>query len=189
MMARMFKILCISMVVASQVASAGEPDAWDSAASEILRLDPASFEELSAEILENLNQRGCTIPQTPYPAYPHNVVKGHLDDSGILDLAILCSIGQRSVILVLWDGSASDVDQVSGWSDDKGWLQTGVEGIEFSRTLSIASSELISRYSVSYESELTVNPTHDGVDEAFLGKGSTVHYWDGQDWHKLQGAD
>ena len=157
-MTRTLKFFYISIVLAVQIASAEESQVWDSAASEILRLDPDSFENLSTEIIEYLDELGCTIPQTRHPPHPHNIVQGHLDDSGVVDVALLCSIEQRSAILVFWEGSASNADQVSSWSDDKGWLQTGAEGIEFSRTLGIASAELIIRYSISYESDLIVIP-------------------------------
>jgi hypothetical protein len=91
--------------------------------------------------------------------------------------------------LFFWDGSTSDVDQVADWADDEGWLQMGADEMEFSRALSIANPELITRYSVSYQSELIVDPRHDGVDDGYMGKASAVHYWDGQNWHRLQGAD
>ncbi len=183
------EFVCIAVVLTAQSASTEESQDWDLVSREVVRLEPDSFAVLSQDLIDYLKEQGCTIPQTPYPTDPHNVVQGDLDGSGVQDVALLCSVAQRSAILVFWDGSASDTDQVTNWSPDKHWLQAGADGIEFSRILNIASPESIVRYSVSYNSELKVSPGHDGLDEGFQGKASMVHYWDGRIWHRLQGAD
>lgn len=186
---RALELVCLVVVFTAQSARSEELQDWDLAASDVVRLQPDSFGFLSDEIIDHLKEQGCTIPQTPNPSYPHNVVQGDLDGSGTHDVALLCSVALRSAIMVYWNGSTSNSDVVTNWSDDKRWLQTGTDGIEFSRVLNIASPISIVRFSASHNSEPIVNPGHDGLDEGFQGKASTVHYWDGKTWHRLQGAD
>src|SRR5271170_4162160 len=101
---------------------------WDTADSQVTRLQPASFTQLPAPIQAELQRRGCTIPQVPMIEGPHNVIHGEFAKPGQTDWAVLCSTGRVSSILVFWNGSpitpaeiskAKDMDRLQGWGGEK----------------------------------------------------------------------
>jgi hypothetical protein len=71
----------------------------------ISHLPVNSFPELPQEIQEQLNQRGCLIPQTYQAHHPENVVHASLERPGSSDWAVLCS-AQGTVSLLVFLASA-----------------------------------------------------------------------------------
>lgn len=72
----------------------------------IRRLPVSSFPQLPAWIQDELNRRGCLIPQT-YQAYgPENVIQASLERSGSSDWAVLCSAHGTVSLLVFFADSA-----------------------------------------------------------------------------------
>lgn len=65
-----------------------------------VRLKSSDFNELPKEIIKNLEQRGCTIPQIWHDKTLHNVISGEFSKKGQKDWAVLCSINRVSSILV-----------------------------------------------------------------------------------------
>jgi hypothetical protein len=72
----------------------------------IRHLPVSSFPELPAAIQEQLNLRGCLIPQTYEAHRPENVVHASLERPGSSDWAVLCS-AQGTVSLLVFFGSDS----------------------------------------------------------------------------------
>jgi hypothetical protein len=66
-------------------------------------LPVSSFPELPASIVDLLNRRGCTIPQTYEAHHPENVVHASLERSGSSDWAVLCSVSGTVSLLVFFD--------------------------------------------------------------------------------------
>ena len=186
---RVISTAIVLTVLAALSASGEEIDVWEQADENVVRLKPSSFAVLPDRIREYLTDRGCRIPQTPFRSHPHNVASGELRGLGKDDWVVLCSIDRKSALLVFWGGSPDSISQIAPWSDDKAWLQTGSESVDYSRVISIADVEQIVSYSKSYNQTLPVNAEHDGVDEGFDGKASSVHYWHDGKWLQLQGAD
>ena len=71
----------------------------------IRHLPVNSFPELPAAIGEQLNERGCLIPQTYEAHEPENVVHASLERQGSSDWAVLCSVKGTVSLLVFLDGS------------------------------------------------------------------------------------
>jgi hypothetical protein len=71
----------------------------------IRHLPVNSFPELPAAIEEQLNERGCLIPQTYEAHQPENVVHASLERAGSSDWAVLCSLKGTVSLLVFLDGS------------------------------------------------------------------------------------
>lgn len=71
----------------------------------IRHLPVNSFPELPAAIQEQLDERGCLIPQTYEAHEPENVVHASLERAGSSDWAVLCSVKGTVSLLVFLDGS------------------------------------------------------------------------------------
>jgi hypothetical protein len=78
-----------------QIAVAGRAVAY-----RIRRLPVSSFPDLPAALAEELNRRGCLIPQTYEAHAPENVVHASLERAGSSDWAVLCS-SQGTVTLLV----------------------------------------------------------------------------------------
>src|SRR5262245_42988308 len=160
---------------------AGFPQDWDAADRATSRLKPAAFRQLPAPIRAELDERGCTIPQ-PYNArQPANVIRGRFFSATSSDWAILCSRGRVSAILVFRDGAATPAAELAR-DADSAYLQTiSANAIGFSRRIGLASAEYIRRH--HNPSDPPLPPLdHQGIDDAFIEKGSTVHYWSQGRW-------
>ncbi len=72
----------------------------------IRHLPVSSFPELPAAVQEQLNRRGCLIPQTYEAYHPENVVHASLERAGSSDWAVLCS-AEGTVSLLVFFGSRS----------------------------------------------------------------------------------
>ena len=73
---------------------------------------------------------------------------------------------------------------------DKEFLQTGYSKvIEFSRAIRVATPAQIRFYHQAFGAGKMPRLDHDGIDDAFVGKSSIVHYWSAGKWLQLQGAD
>lgn len=71
----------------------------------IRHLPVSSFPDLPAAIKEQLDLRGCLIPQTYEAHRPENVVHASLERQGSSDWAVLCSVQGTVSLLVFFDNS------------------------------------------------------------------------------------
>lgn len=162
---------------------------FKAAEQRIVRLRPSAFQQLPPELRVELERRGCLVPQDAESPRPHNVISGEFAWPGQKDWAVLCSIGGRSAILVFWAGRAAGPGSVA-WADDRGFLQAlGGGRIGFSRFISAAGRDTIKRHAREYRGPKPPLINHQGVDDAFSGKGSVTWYFHRGRWLALQGAD
>jgi hypothetical protein len=163
---------------------------WTAAERNIVRLKPAAFPGLPASLRAYLEKRACTIPQsTEVDDQPNNVVRGRFTSASQQDIALLCSVKGVSTVLVFRAGSVSNVAELASL-EDKGFLQTtGPNTIGFSRVLGVASPATIRAYHAAFGGPAPPRLDHDGIDDAFAGKASTVRYWFGGKWLELAGMD
>ena len=128
---------------------------------------------------------GCTVPQPAGATRPGNVISGHFTQPDRTDWAVLCSRANQSKVLVFHGNDASEL----GDAADVGYLQSQAGGrIGFSRRLSVATPEAVRRAANNNQPQLRVID-HDGVVDAFEGKGATIWYWSEGKWIQLPGAD
>lgn len=190
------------MRVESHAKPRGNPLDMDDAAQEPFRLPPSAFPRLPREIRDELTRRGCTIPQAGHPKLhrppPHNVITGKFQKSGQTDWAVLCSVKQRSAVLVFWSGSAQTVDQIEDFAPDQRHLEliprdrgSGEGNFSYARRIGPVSREQILRYDNAFGGmEPLPDPIdHKGIEDSFLGKGSVIHYHHQGRWHRLVGMD
>jgi hypothetical protein len=76
----------------------------------IRHLPVSSFPELPASIADQLNQRGCLIPQTYEARRPENVIHASLQRAGSSDWAVLCSAEGTVSLLVFFGSKPSPAD-------------------------------------------------------------------------------
>ncbi|MBZ5632561.1 MAG: hypothetical protein LAO55_05465 [Acidobacteriia bacterium] len=163
--------------------------AFETAERQILRLNPSAFPELPKKVLADLKRRGCLIPQVQPVNEPHNVIKGEFAKPGQTDWAVLCSIGGVSSILVYWNGSAANPAQIAEKKDFDNLQDSGADGITYSRAIAPADRAYILQHYQAYGGTKPPPLDHQGIDDAFVEKGSVVFYFYQGKWLQLTGAD
>jgi hypothetical protein len=176
------------------VLTAGETQGWDTrkADAEILRLKPSAFPELPRSVARELVRRGCLIPQVePWADRLHNVISGQFRKADQTDWAILCSVDGVSSLLIFWNGSAADVENLIGERrPDRVILQSkGDHRLGFNWLISAAGKKCILDHYALHGMSEPPPINHEGIDSAFVGKASTIFYWYQSAWIQLPGAD
>jgi len=96
----------------------------------IVQLSPAAIPGVPANVVKELERRGCTIPQEAPTKKSSNVIKGEFAKPGQTDWAALCSVNGVSTILVFWNGSEKnpaaiapkeDRIYIQGFKKDQFW--------------------------------------------------------------------
>jgi hypothetical protein len=165
---------------------------FEKANADTIRLQPAAFPELPAAVRADLEQRGCTVPQ-PFVRRGGraNVIRGRFLSATPTDVAVLCSTARRSAILVYRGGAAPPAAVLEPLPDATFLQVVDRDGsIGFSRSLSTATPGHVRRHAVygpAPAPALAID--HDGIEDAFLEKGSSIWYWSGGKWSRLPGAD
>jgi beta-lactamase regulating signal transducer with metallopeptidase domain len=166
---------------------------FESAAGQIRRLPSNAFSSLPASIRTFLEYRGCLIPQQtfsdPSGGQPHNVIQGEFFEPGKTVWAVLCSVNGSSSILVFRDALDRRPEELVS-RNDKDDLQGAGEGrIAYSRAIEPVDRKFIVEHYRAYGGPEPPPIDHEGIDDQFVGKASTVHYWYRGEWKTLQGAD
>jgi hypothetical protein len=158
--------------------------------AETVRLKPAVFERLPPPVRQELERRGCVVPQAYSDKVPHNVVRGRFTSGAQTDIAVLCSRQRVSVIMVFRGGTTASVSEVAK-RPDADFLQVVGEGgvVGFSRAVGTADPRYIQEHHRRYGGPTPPRLDHDGINDIFVGKASVVWYWSEGKWLQLQGAD
>ena len=174
------------------VASASEvvaQDAWDVAEQNIRRLPPDSFSGLPDHVRREMYRLGCVVPQGSDLDQPHNVVPGRFASPTQVDWAFLCSTDGASSIQVLWGGDqrcSTPVNQIA----DRIFLQgLGGDVIGFSRRLMPIERDRMIRYAAEFDGPPVPDVWHQGIEDYFEGKASTVLLCLDGKWVRLGGID
>jgi len=95
----------------------------------VLRLQPAAFPELPKNLVSELENRGCTIPQ-PYTDRRANVIWGEFVKPGQTDWAVLCSTKGYTNLLVFWNGSATNSVELAKNPDNPGRIDLFIRPVD-----------------------------------------------------------
>jgi hypothetical protein len=148
---------------------------FDEAQRQIVRLPPADFKELPRNLIQELERRKCTIPQEAESKPRHNVIRGEFEKPGQIGWAVLCSVARPAEI---------------ARAEDRKFLQDlGGDVIGFSRKISAVGKPYIMKQHRTFGGRKPPPIDHQGIDDAFVGKASTTHYYYKKKWYRLTGAD
>jgi hypothetical protein len=186
-MSRLWLAVLLCSAVLAQIPS-DLRRALETADRQVTRLSPSAFPDLPKNILADLKRRGCLIPQVPMIKQTHNVIRGEFSKSGQTDWAILCSVQGVSSILIFRNGSGANPAQIAA-AEDKGYLQWSGSGWDFSRAIAPADRAYILQHYQAYGGTKPPPLDHQGIDDAFVEKGSVVRYFYQGKWLQLTGAD
>ncbi len=163
---------------------------WERADAATVRLQPSALPDVPTAVRQELERRGCAIPQSFSTKTPHNFIRGHFTSSDQQDMAVLCSKTRVSSILVFRGGSAASVAELAS-RPDRAFLQVVAPGdvAGYSRALGVADPKYIRERHGRSGGPQPPPLDHDGIDDMFVGKASVVWYWYGGRWLRLRGAD
>lgn len=150
---------------------------------------PSAFAELPAKIRSVLQSRGCQIPQTYELSGTHNVIRGQFATPGQSDWAVLCSKERISSILIFWNGSEAAPAEINSAPDSNYMTPLENGKVGFSRAISRVGKDFILAHFKAYGGPAPPPLDHDGINDEFLEKGSTVHYFYRGEWLELTGSD
>ena len=174
-------VACASQVVAQ--------DIWDVAEQNIRRLTPDSFPGLPDYVTREMYRLGCVVPQGSDLDQPHNVLAGRFASPTQVDWAFLCSRDGTSSIQVLWGGDQRCPTPVSQ-IEDRSFLQgLGEDVIGFSRRLMPIERDRMIRYAAEFDGPPIPDVWHQGIEDYFEGKASTVVLCLERNWVRLAGID
>jgi hypothetical protein len=102
---------------------------------------------------------------------------------------VLCSVKGVSTILVFWNGSKKNPAAIGPMEDHIFLQDLGGNQLHYSRGISPVGTGYIMRHYQAYGGPTPPPIDHQGIDDAFIGKGSETWYFHGGKWLKLTGAD
>jgi hypothetical protein len=152
----------------------------------IRRLPPSSFPELPETFADQLNRRGCMIPQTYEAHHPENVVHARLERPDSIDWAVLCS-SQGTVSLLVYFSSSPQRLTVLATAPETERLQihgsSGVLG--FNWGIDPASPAQIRQSQMGMDHHPPpVN--HDALADTLLDRHTVYHFFEKSAWIVLE---
>ena len=175
-----------SHTITSQNVSVESENEW-------ISLKPSKFDNLPKDIIEHLQSLNCEIPQSYFSEKPHNVIQGEFFTKGQKDWAVLCFRNNNiddSILFAYPNASSKNVVEVTHGSDS-GYFQNfdGKGTMGFSRAVGTAKKQYIIDRNPEIAKKTSLILDHDGIEDAFVEKASTVLYFHRGKWLELQGAD
>jgi hypothetical protein len=142
-------------------------------AYQIRLLPVSSFPQLPQPVAEQLDERGCMIPQTYEAHSPENVIQGSFEKKGSSDWAALCSIKGVTTLYVFFQSDFKNPVSLRHQRDST-WL-----GKDW-------SLDYGSAWGISSQFARLMQPAdhaeHDGIEDAFVEQSSVVHYFNNGHW-------
>lgn len=145
-----------------------------------IRLLPvSSFPQLPALIGQELSERRCMIPQTYEAHEPENVIHGSFERKGSSDWAVLCSVNRTTTLYVFFQSDPATPFALRRQPDTE-WL-----GVEWSLDYGSAWGIATRPTSVA---QPPGSVDHDGIEDSFVNKSTTVHYFENGQWKTIDGS-
>jgi hypothetical protein len=148
-----------------------------------IRLLPvASFPALPQIIASQLRQKSCMVPQTYEARRPENVIRGAFEKQGSDDWAVLCSVDGATTLLVFFE-SHPEAPIVLRRQRDAEWLGAEIVG-EYGSAWGLSKARPSQIQATKPGASLGAID-HDGIDDAFVERSSTIHYFHNGEWKTL----
>ena len=151
----------------------------------IRHLPVSSFPELPEAIQDQLNQRGCLIPQTYQAHRPENVIRGRFERPGSSDWAVLCAVRGTVSLLVFFGGSPEKVHVLATAQETERLQQHDASGVlGFNWGIDPASPQRV------HEAQLPLahRPPwldHDALADSLLDRHTVYHFFSESAWTLL----
>jgi hypothetical protein len=147
----------------------------------IRRLPVSSFPQLPAAVENELNRRGCLVPQTYEAHAPENVVEASLERRGSKDWAVLCSVRGTVSLLVFFEGGAEP--EVLATAPETERLQAhGAAGLlGFDWGIDAATPEQV-REAQAGMAHPPARLEHDALGDSLIDQTTIYHYYSGHAW-------
>jgi hypothetical protein len=154
-----------------------------------IRLLPlTSFPALPPAVAAQLDERKCMVPQTYEARAPENVVHASLERRGSDDWAVLCSVNGSTTLYVFFQSQLAAPVALRRQRDTE-WLGSQVLDA-YGSAWGIARrvpSQMRAGKGVGAAEHGGFD--HDGVDDAFVEKSSTTHYFEDGTWMVLDNSN
>jgi len=157
----------------------------------IRHLPPSSFPQVPAAVQEELNRRGCTIPQTYEAHGPENVVKASLERKGSADWAVLCSANGTVSLLVFFADAAEPAVLISAPETER-LGPTGASGqmgaLGFNWAIDAATPEKVHQAQAGMRRRPALLD-HDALMDLLIDQKTLYRYYSGKAWLLVDTTD
>lgn len=151
----------------------------------IRRLPINAFPDLPGTVVDQLEKRGCLIPQSYEAHHPENVVHASLERAGSSDWAVLCS-ADGDVSLMVFFGSAPVKPTVILTVPEKQRLQrhdaSGTLGFDWA--IDAASPDAVRQAQSGLERK-PPRPDHDALQDIVLDQKTVYRFFSKGAWKLL----
>ena len=152
----------------------------------IRRLPVSSFPELPEAIANQLNSRGCMIPQTWQAHRPENVVHASLEGPGSSDWAVLCSVHGTASLLVFFGSAVGQPITLASSPETERLQPHGTSGeLGFNWGIDRASPGRVHDAQAGLDQHQSP-PDHDALADVTLGRRTIYHFYTHSAWTLLQ---
>jgi hypothetical protein len=153
-----------------------------------IRLLPlASYPALPTAVVEQLQQRKCMVPQTYAARAPENVVHASLERQGSSDWAVLCSVNGGTTLYVFLQSQPGAPVALRHQRDTE-WLGSEVLGA-YGSAWGIARRGSLQIRQSRESGTKRIEADHDGIEDSFIDKSSTTHYFQDGSWITLENSN
>jgi hypothetical protein len=172
------------LVESGQIVLAGQPMAYL-----IRHLPVSSYPGLPAAIADQLNQRGCLIPQTYEAHGPENVIHASLERPGSSDWAALCAAQGTVSLLVFFSGDPSQPHVLASAPEtERLQVHDSSQVLGFNWGIDPASPQHIHEVQIG----MTHRPArldHDALADAVIEHRTVYHFYSKNVWTLLDVPD
>jgi len=152
-----------------------------------VRIRPRDFLGLPASVADWLEAHGYTIPQAEFPSEPNNVTRGAFTAPGQEDWAVL-AYKPDSLVLIVFEESRGYRPQIV--DSDEYYYSPEVERLLIEYCIGTADSEYIRNCFEAFGGRTPPHVlNHEGINYAYIDKGSSIAYFYEGEWVWLQGGD
>lgn len=153
-----------------------------------IRLLPlTSFPALPLMVAEQLEQRKCRVPQTYEARAPENVVHASLERKGSSDWAVLCSVNGATTLYAFFQSQPGSPILLRQQRDTE-WLGSEMLGA-YGSAWGIARRSPSQVRQAKESGSKHIDADHDGIEDSFIEKSSTTHYFQDGSWITLENSN
>lgn len=139
-------------------------------------LPPASFPALPSPVAGVLNSHRCLIPQTYEAHQPENVIRGSFEKQGSDDWALLCSVDGATTLYVFFQSRLGEPIVLRRQRDSQ-WLGAETVGAYGSAWgIAVRHPSQFPRIKAAHGID------HDGIDDSYVEKSTSIHYFQNGNW-------